>query len=159
MPTANHSLKNLGSFKPNPLGTILKMKDLRLSVEEIDLLSQMIGKESVSIIWDLNAFYFNVENSTFKLECFDAQPEGSDFEYDKIFFCRFSKVKNQEYFKKEDSKYWYKILINQAKVIGINIVEVAQKFPDNQLVDLNESSNQAGINKISLRLTNMSFIA
>lgn len=128
------------------------MKDLRLTDIEIELLSQLIGQESVSIIWDINAFYFNIEEFTFKLECFDEHPEGSDFEYDEIFFCRFTKLKKKEKFKEGDSSFWFKIISIQAIIKDIDIVEVAQKFPDNQLVDIDELGNEDGINKVSLGL-------
>jgi hypothetical protein len=128
------------------------MKDLRLTDSEVALLSQLLREESVSIIWDLNAFYFNTENATYKLECLDDHPDGSDYEYDEIFYCTFTKLKKKEVFKEGDPKYWYKIISYKAKVETIEVVEAVQKFPENCLVNEFDLEKNDGLNKVTLGL-------
>jgi len=128
------------------------MKDLRLTDIEIELLSQLMEKESVSIIWDINAFYFNTAKDTYKLECCEDHPAGSNYEYDEIFYCKFLKLKKKQIFKEGDSKFWFKIISSQANIKEIDIVEVTQKFPEDKLVNIEELGNEEGVNKLSLGL-------
>lgn len=68
------------------------MTDLRFTSTETKLIASLLNYDNISIIWDVNAFYFNTANATFKLECYDTQPEGSDNRFDEVFFCRFCKL-------------------------------------------------------------------
>jgi len=128
------------------------MKDLRFTDSEVELLSQLLKEESLLIVWDLNAFYFNTKKETYKLECFDEHPEGSDFEYDEIFYCRFFKLEKPQKFKEGDSKYWYKIISTNTNIQAIEIVEVTQKFPEDVVVDEEQIQELKGVNKVSLGL-------
>jgi hypothetical protein len=128
------------------------MKDSRLTDSELELLSQLLKEDSVSIVWDINAFYFNTAKASYKLECFDDKPDGSGYEYDEIFFCKFLKLSKKEKFEVGNPKYWYKIIAKKAKIKALEVVEVVQKYPEARLVEENELEATAGINKVSLGL-------
>jgi hypothetical protein len=128
------------------------MKDLRFTDSEVELLSQLLKEESLSIVWDLNAFYFNTKKETYKLECFDEHPEGSDFEYDEIFYCRFFKLEKPQKFKEADRKYWYKIISTNTTILTIEIIEITQQLPDGVVVDDKMINELTGLNKVSLGL-------
>ena len=127
------------------------MNDLRINSGEISLIIELIKKQSISIIWDINAFYFNANNSTYKLECFDDLPEGSDYEYDEIFFCRFEKLDKKIEFQKDNPKFWYKIISEDIKIESIKIVDVIEVYPDEILIDETEKENfNNGLNYLTL---------
>lgn len=129
------------------------MNDLRINSSEIILIRELIELKSVSIIWDINAFYFNSYDSTYKLECFDDLPEGSDFEYDEIFFCRFEKLNERIEFKTGDPKFWHKIVSEDTKIGSVKIVDVIEVYPDQRLIEESEKEKfESGLNYISLGL-------
>ncbi len=129
------------------------MSDLWFTNEEIKLISDLINYESVEIIWDINAFYFNTDKSTFKLFCETDLPKGSDYEYDEIFYCRFEKVDEKIGFKSNDPKFWYKIISTDIKIDSVKVIDVVQVFPNDILISINELSEfEDGLNKLSLGL-------
>jgi hypothetical protein len=129
------------------------MNGLALTKDEVNLISEMIKQQSVSIIWDINAFYFNTQKLTYKLECESDLPEGSDWEYDEIFYCRFEKLKKKLSFSSNDPKFWYKIISDETKIESVKIVNVIQVFPKDILVTCAEKSkHNSGLNKLSLGL-------
>jgi hypothetical protein len=129
------------------------MSDLRFTSEEIKLISDLTNYESVAIIWDINAFYFNTDKATFKLSCTGDLPEGSDYEYDEIFYCRFEKLPEKVSFSSNDPKFWYKIIPSEIKIDSVKIINVVQVFPKDFLIDSSEISNhERGLNKLSLGL-------
>lgn len=127
------------------------MNDLRITGEEVDLLRDLMKYESVSVIWDLNAFYINSEKTTYKLECFDDLPEGSDSQFDEIVYCRFAKLSEKIEFCNPDPGFWYKILVEATRVEEVQIVDITQVFPQGILVDPDKISNfENGSNRVSL---------
>lgn len=129
------------------------MNDVRLTVSEINLLAELLTEKSVSIIWDINAFYFNASGVTYKLECYEVLPDGSNSQYDELFFCKFSRLPKSLLFKQEKPGYWYKIVAHNAEIQLLEIVEVTQLFPGNQLLDEQDIAvNAAGLNKVCLGL-------
>ncbi|MEP6902053.1 MAG: hypothetical protein ABJA66_09900 [Actinomycetota bacterium] len=129
------------------------MNELEFTTEEVSLISEIINQKSVSIIWDINAFYFNTQQFTYKLECISDLPEGSNYEYDEIFYCRFEKLNEKVSFSSNDPKFWYKIISKEIKVDSIKIINIIQVFPKDFLIDISEISNyKKGLNKLSLGL-------
>ncbi|KAA9331815.1 hypothetical protein [Adhaeribacter soli] len=128
------------------------MKDLRFSDSEVQLLSELLKLNSVEIVWDINAFYFNSEKVTYKLECFDDYPDGSNFEYDEIFYCRFLKLPELQKFKEGDPAFWFKIISTDSIIQAINILEVCHKYPEGVLVDESDELDFKGLNNVSLGL-------
>jgi hypothetical protein len=129
------------------------MKDLSIDNKQIELIKKLTEFSSMEIIWDLNAFYFNSEMKTYKLECFVDHPEGSNFKYDEIFFCRFSELNERIEFKDEDSNFWYKIISRSCKIAGIKSLNVLELFPDNELIPIENFKNyEHGLNKLTLGL-------
>lgn len=129
------------------------MKDLSIDIKEIKLIKKLTELSSIEIIWDLNAFYFNSEIKTYKLECFVDKPEGSDFKYDEIFYCRFLELNERIEFEDENSKFWYKIISRNCKIIGINSLNVLELFPNNELIPTeNLKNHKYGLNKLTLGL-------
>ena len=127
------------------------MKDLRINNEEINLIIELVKHQSISIIWDINAFYFNTNESTYKLECIDDLPEGSNYKYDEIFYCRFEKLNEKIKFHKNNPKYWYKIISEGTKIESIKIVDIIEVYPDGILIDETEKRNfDKGSNYLSL---------
>ncbi len=112
---------------------------------------KLIKKQSISIVWDINAFYFNTNDLTYKLECFDDLPEGSDYEYDEIFFCRFEKLDKKIKFHKDNPKFWYKIILEDTGIESIKIVDVIEVYPDETLINETEKGNfNNGLNYLTL---------
>jgi hypothetical protein len=129
------------------------MKKLELNTNEIELLKNVIACEQVEIIWDINAFYFNTKDSTYKLECYTDIPNGSDYEYDEIFFCRFKKLKKKIMFEKGNSKYWYKIVTHNSKIEQIEVLNVCQIFPNDELIPITDKNIFInGLNSLTLGL-------
>ncbi len=129
------------------------MKNLTIDKKQIELIKKMFEFSSVEIIWDLNAFYFNTEKRTYKLECFDEIPEGSDFKYDEIFYCTFSDLNERIEFEENNPKFAYKIISNDCKIIEIKYINVCELFPNNELVSIESLGNyQSGLNKLTLGL-------
>ena len=84
----------------------------------------------------------------------DDVPEGGNAEeYDEIFFCSMTLLKEKEQFQENDPRYWYKVLSKDCKVLSIKSLNVLHKFPDNKLIppDKIDTSNM-GVNKYSLGL-------
>lgn len=108
----------------------------------------------MEIIWDINAFYFNTSARTYKLECIEEVPDGGSAEdYDEIFFCSVTRLKERQEFRENDPNYWYKVLSKNCKVLSIKSINVIHKFPDDKLIDPNKIDNsRAGLNKYSLGL-------
>ena len=128
------------------------MKDFRIDIKQIELLNELIGIES-TIIWDINAFYFNSSNTSYKLECLEDIPAGSEYKYDEIFYCEFIKHENQIEFEEGNPKYWYKIIDKKAKIESIEIINIIQEFPDDELLNNeNETTNSKGINRLTIGL-------
>jgi len=129
------------------------MKDLTIDTKQINLIQNLAEFSSVEIIWDLNAFYFNTEKKTYKLECFDEIPEGSDFKYDEIFYSTFTDLKKRIEFEENNPKFWYKIISNGCKILGIKYINVYELFPDNELIPIKSLEKyHSGLNKSTLGL-------
>ena len=129
------------------------MTDLTVDIKQIELIKTLTEFSSIEIIWDLNAFYFNSEVKTFKLECLADHPEGSDFKYDEIFYCKFLELNDRIKFEDENSKYWYKIISRCCKIIGIKSLNVFELFPDNKLIPIEDLKKyDHGLNKLTLGL-------
>ena len=84
------------------------------------------------------------------MECFEARPEGSNYEFDEVFFCRFDKL--AEYIKFDDSQagYWFKKISTNSRIRSLEIVETAHAFPDNTITNIQDSGQ--GITLVSLGL-------
>jgi hypothetical protein len=129
------------------------MNDVRFTSSEIKLLAELLNENAVSIIWDVNAFYFNTNRATYKLECCDAYPAGSDYKYDELFFCKFSRLPERMRFEKGEVDYWYKTIACNAKILGIEIVEAIQWFPGDKLLEESELPVETdGLNRLCLGL-------
>jgi hypothetical protein len=129
------------------------MNDLRFTASEVKLLAELVNKNAVSIIWDINAFYFNTDSVTYKLECCDATPAGSDYQYDELFFCRLSKLPKEVRFEEGKVDYWYKIVACNTKILEIEVVETIQLFPgDKQLKEDELPVGIGGLNRLCLGL-------
>jgi hypothetical protein len=129
------------------------MNDVRFTASEIQLLTELLNKEAVSIIWDINAFYFDTEDATYKLECCDEQSAGSDEQYDELFFGKLYKLSKRVRFEANREKYWYKIISHNVKILEIELVETIQYFPGDKLFDKHELPvNTDGLNKLCLGL-------
>ena len=126
------------------------MTDLRFTSTEIQLIASLLNHDAVSIIWDINAFYFNTADTTYKMECLEAQPEGSDYEFDEVFFCRFEKLAECGRFDDSEQGYWFKTVVANAKIRSIEVIETAHVFPDNTLSSIQVHGN--GITHVSLGL-------
>jgi hypothetical protein len=127
------------------------MNDLRFTSDELKLLSELLNPSESSIIWDINAFYFNIAKSTYKLECFDASPDGSNYQYDEIFFCRFTKLSNQIQFEEDNEKYWYKIFSKSISISSFDIIDIIQVYPSQTIIDKNALKQYInGINRMTL---------
>ncbi len=128
------------------------MQDLRIDINQINSLESLKNKD-VSIIWDINAFYFNLNNTTYKLECLNKNPVGSNYQNDEIFYCQFVKLSEKIEFEEGNPKYWYKIIDKKANIASIRIIDIIQEFPDdNLLIDENDATNKNGINKLTVGL-------
>jgi hypothetical protein len=129
------------------------MKDLTIDKKQIELIHTLTKFSSIEIIWDINAFYFNTDSKTYKLECFDEKPEGSDYKYDEIFYCQFQSLNERIEFEENNPKFWYKIISKDCKIIDICFLNVIELFPDNELVSTdNEGIYKSGLNKSTLGL-------
>jgi hypothetical protein len=129
------------------------MNDVRFAASEVKLLAELLNKNAVSIIWDVNAFYFNAGSVTYKLECCDASPTGSDYQYDELLFCRLSKLPKEVRFEEGKVGYWYKIITSNTKILGIEVVETIQLFPgDKQLEEDELPVGIDGLNRLCLGL-------
>jgi hypothetical protein len=127
------------------------MNDLRITEKESGLLRELINCESVAIVWDLNAFYFNTKTTTYKLECLADLPEGAASEYDEIVFCRFQKLKQMVVFRESEAGFWYKIVTKATKVHEVKIVDIVQVFPQEALIDrVDITKYESGLNGLSL---------
>jgi hypothetical protein len=106
------------------------MRNLALDDNEKKLLVSLSEFKSIDIIWDLNAFYFNADKSTYKLESVDQTPESSD-SFDEIVSCRFQKLEKYVNFKKNKFNFWKKTnywytLFEDCKIISIKIVDESE---------------------------------
>lgn len=128
------------------------MKDLTIDRNQIELLKELMQFETLEIIWDINAFYFNTELQTYKLECFDEKPLGSEYQYDEIFYCQFLKLEKQLKFDKNNPKYWYKIISKSCRILKIQSVNIMQLFPDDRLISYAKDNQLEGINKLTVGL-------
>lgn len=129
------------------------MNDMRFTASEFKLLTEIANNRAVSIIWDINAFYFNTDGATYKLECCDAHPNGSDYQYDELFFCRLSRLPKRMRFEEEKIDYWYKIVAYNAKILRIEVVETIQLFPGDKLLGEYELPvSTGGLNRLCLGL-------
>jgi hypothetical protein len=126
------------------------MTDLRFTSTEIQLIAQLLNHDALSVIWDINAFYFNTPDTTYKMECFDAHPEGSDYEFDEVFFCRFEKLAERAEFDDSQPEYWFKTVATNAKISFIEVIETAHVFPEDNLIST--QVNGPGITPVSLGL-------
>ena len=125
------------------------MKDFRIKDDQLVLLNEVKNTE-LDIIWDINAFYFNSESTTYKLDCISSYPEGATGQYDEIFYTNFSKLKSKSIFELNNTKYWYKIIDNKSRIESIELVNIIQEFPQNRLLnDKTESKNPDGLNYIT----------
>ena len=128
------------------------MQDLRIDNNQIDLLDELNGN-IFTIIWDINAFYFNTPNTTYKLECIDEKPVGSEYKYDEIFYCKFFKLEEKIEFEVGNPKYWYKVIDKKAMIESIRIIDIIQEFPKDELLNKEEEAlNRNGINKLTIGL-------
>lgn len=129
------------------------MNDARLTAAEVECLTELLDKDAVSIIWDINAFYFNTNSTTYKLECCEEHPAGSDYQYDELFFCKFSRLPRMLLFEKGEASYWYKIIASDAKILEIELVETAQLSPGDRVLGEDELPvNTDCLNKLCLGL-------
>lgn len=129
------------------------MNDLSFDTEQIELLKKLTDFDTVEIIWDLNAFYFNTNLKTYKLECFDARPLGSNYEYDEICYCIFVELEKRIEFTLSDKKHWHKIFSSGYKITGLEWINIIEHFPENRLIPTeNQEAYQNGLNKSSLGL-------
>lgn len=126
------------------------MNDVRINNGEIQHIRDLMNSESVSIIWDLNAFYFDDDVTTYKLECFADLPEaGSD--YDEIVYCRFIRLSERVEFRQSEPGFWYKIVSEAVKVEDVQIVDTFQIFPEESLIGADEiSKHDEGVNRVSI---------
>lgn len=152
VPSINFSGKNPNHrLSENVMDNI--MTDLTLRNEEIEAIKELKEFHSIKIIWDVNAFYLNSDKRTFKLGCFDEIPEGSDYEYDEIFYCRFEELPYYIEFFENDSNYWYKIISEDCRIVNIQCINVVQLFPDNKIVPIeNYKSSENGLNRSTIGL-------
>jgi len=138
------------------------MKDISFKENQITILTKLISFNSVEIIWDINAFYINTNNLTFKLECLVDYPLGSNYEYDEISYCDLYQLDEIIKFDDDNSIYWYKILSKNCKINNISYINILQEFPSDELVDLNKiEKSVVGLNKITIGIilqTNLGFI-
>lgn len=129
------------------------MNDLTLGEIEINLLKEVARLNTIEIVWDINAFYFNSNSNTYKLECLGEKPTGSQYQYDEIFYCRFHKLNERIIFIENDSDYWYKIISNDCKIISIQYMNILELFPDNKIVPIESADlNAIGLNKSTIGL-------
>lgn len=129
------------------------MNDLTLTERQKGLIRNLINVQKTEIVWDINAFYFNTKQASFKLECFDASPVGSIDKYDEIFYCEFSELDARLKFEHNKPDFWYKIISDDCKILEVKYVNVIELFPDNKLVPLGDAiNNNAGLNKSTLGL-------
>lgn len=126
------------------------MTDLRFTPVEIQLLSSLLSYDSLSVIWDINAFYFNTPKITYKLECFEAHPEGSDYEFDEVFFCRFEQLTEYIEFDATQAEYWFKVVATDTHIRSLEVIETAHVFPGNTMTHLQNRGH--GVTLISLGL-------
>ncbi|THH36294.1 hypothetical protein [Neolewinella litorea] len=128
------------------------MIDLRVNVDQVALLRCLIGN-CVKIVWDINAFYFNTQTATYKLECRTELPEGARSQYDEIDYCKVFALEEAIEFENDSSKYWYKIIDTNTTVKSIYIIDVSHKFPEDKLIDLDlEYKKQNGVNNYTIGL-------
>ncbi|GAB3577673.1 hypothetical protein [Hymenobacter daeguensis] len=129
------------------------MNDLTLDDKQMQLIKNLVGLRTIEIVWDINAFYFNTPLASFKLECLDASPTGSDYKYDEIFYCEFSECGTRLIFENNAHKYWYKIICSDCNVHSIQYINVVELFPENKLIPLERLYNyETGLNKSTLGL-------
>ena len=129
------------------------MNDLTFNQEEIKLIHDLLKLNSVQIVWDINAFYFNSNSVTYKLECFCATPAGSEYKYDEIFYCRFQKSNEYITFEENKTEYWYKIFNRGVKIVSIKYINVLELFPCNKVVsEQSTDPRDMGLNKSTLGL-------
>jgi hypothetical protein len=130
------------------------MKDINsfaLKDQEIELIKEMMACEDVEIVWDINAFYFNTRGITYKLSCFEEIRYGSEYKYDEIFFCRFDKLEEPLSFDKNESKYWYTIITANCKLQKIELINVCQVFPNDELIpETDRWKFKDGLNNLTL---------
>ncbi len=78
---------------------------------------------------------------------------GSAEDYDEIFFCSVTRLKERQEFRENDSNYWYKVLSKNCKILSIKSINVIHKFPDDKLIAPDKVDiSSAGLNKYSLGL-------
>ena len=127
------------------------MKDLTFDKKQLKLFKSLTDSASVEIIWDMNAFYFNTDSKTYKLECFDEKPLGSDFLYDEIFYCKFLELNKPLKFDENDSKFWYKKISKDCKILSFQFINIIQLFPDDIILPIkNANMQQDGINFLTV---------
>lgn len=143
---------NANLAKPENVGRNF-MNDISFDKRQIELLKEIVDLDMVEIIWDLNAFYFNTDFKTYKLECFDARPLGSNFEYDEICYCVFVELDKRVEFTLTDTKHCYKIFSSNYRITSLEWLNVIEHFPENRLIATeNQIAYQNGLNKSTLGL-------
>jgi len=138
------------------------MNDLTINDRQKLLMKTLIGLQAVEIVWDINAFYFNTQLASFKLECLEAVPLGSNYAYDEIFYCDFSECNTRIRFENGDKNFWYKIISSDCVIHKIDFISVIELFPENKVIPIESANNhEQGLNKSTLGLilqTNKGFV-
>src|SRR5688500_9751028 len=104
------------------------MKDFTFDKQEITLIRSLLEQNIEAVVWDINAFYFNMKDKTVKLECVDEIPEGAHDRFDEIICTRILKLESKwEFFT--DSNYTYKIIAQDLQITKIELLQAMVKFP------------------------------
>jgi hypothetical protein len=127
------------------------MKDFTYGQHEIILLRILLERRIEAVVWDINAFYFNIKDGTFKLGCEEEIPEGANDRFDEIVFSRIRKLEKKLSFY-NDSRYTYKIIAEDVQITKIEVLQAMIKFPEEIFLSGDRWNNDIGLNYISLGL-------
>lgn len=105
------------------------MPAISLSQAETASLATLLHRDPVTIVWDINAFYFVTSHGTYKLECISEAPAGADSKYDEVFSCRFMQEDAPFQFVQNEPGYSYKIINPSTVIQSLTIIEATQAFP------------------------------